>query len=108
MPKKAAKKFHLAGSLVSLLFTYLLQVKTKGMLVALVEIEIAVVALCPQSGLAVVAEAHTEISLVAVADLVASEAEASEAAVPAEAGKSGGSSGFGNSGSSGFGNSSNF
>jgi hypothetical protein len=57
--------------------------------------------------LAVVAEAHTEISLEAVADLVASEAEASEAAVPAEVGKSG-SSGFGNSGSSGFGNSSNF
>ena len=86
MPKKAAKKFHLAGLLVSLLFTYLLQVKTKGMPVALVVIEIAVVALCPQSGLAVAEEALMGISLVAAADLVASEAEASEAEVPAEVG----------------------
>ena len=88
MPKKVVKKFHLVGSLVSLLFIYLLQVKIKAMLVALVVIEIAVVALCRQFGLAVVAEARTEISPEVAADLVASEAEALEAAVPAEVGKS--------------------
>ena len=44
-----------------------------------------------------------EISLVAVADLVASEAEALEAAVPAEVGK-----GFGGGGSSGFGKTLNY
>ena len=58
------------------------------MLVVLVATEIAVVALCLQSGLAEAEEALMEISLVAAADLVASEAEALEAAVPAEAGNS--------------------
>ena len=88
MPKKAAKKFHLAGSSVSLLFTYLLQVKTKEIREALVVTEISVEALCRQSGLEEAEEALTEISLVAAVDSVDSEAEASEAAVPAEAGDS--------------------
>ena len=55
---------------------------------ALVATEIAVVALCLQSGLAESEEALMDISLVSAADLVASEAEALVAAVPAEAGNS--------------------